>query len=103
MAARRDLGPEFEDALVESFLQKMDDKLGQEVDRRVEERLKAVAPPGGRDRTAEAQRLALAIVSLALGTLATVVLAVSGGRMVALLPIWTGIVIVNVLFRRPFR
>ncbi|MEV0202909.1 hypothetical protein [Nonomuraea sp. NPDC050691] len=41
VAARRDLGPDFEDALIESFL----DKMGQEVDRRVDERLAAVPRP----------------------------------------------------------
>ncbi|WP_336205747.1 hypothetical protein [Nonomuraea sp. LPB2021202275-12-8] len=102
VGARRDLGPEFEDAVVESFL----DKMGQEVDRRVDERLAAVTPKAKdldrHDRTRDAQRLALAIVSLALGTVATVLLTLFGdasnGTFVA---VWIGIVVVNVVFNSP--
>ncbi|MEU1385122.1 MULTISPECIES: hypothetical protein [unclassified Nonomuraea] len=96
VSARRDLGPDFEDALVESFL----DKVGQEVDRRVDERLAGTAPRAKAPaRGSDGQRLALAIVSLSLGTLSTVALAFAGGgRMMALIPIWVGIIIVNVVF-----
>ncbi|GGS69836.1 hypothetical protein ACFFV7_17455 [Nonomuraea spiralis] len=97
VSARRDLGPDFEDALVESFL----DKVGQEVDRRVDERLATTAPRAKApvSRSSEGQRLALAIVSLSLGTLSTIALAFAGGgRMAALVPIWVGIIIVNVVF-----
>ncbi|NUP01971.1 MAG: hypothetical protein HOV96_05520 [Nonomuraea sp.] len=97
VSARRDLGPDFEDALVESFL----DKVGQEVDRRVDERLATSAPKGAATggKGSEGARLALAIVSLSLGTLSTVALAIVGtGRTVALVPIWIGIIIVNIVF-----
>ncbi|MER6513631.1 hypothetical protein ABT158_42940 [Nonomuraea sp. NPDC001636] len=96
VSARRDLGPDFEDALVESFL----DKVGQEVDRRVDERLAGAAPRAKAPaRGSDGQRLALAIVSLSLGTLSTVALAFAGGgRAIALIPIWVGIIIVNVVF-----
>ena len=72
LSARRDLGPEYEDEVVASFL----DKVGQEVDRRVDERLKA-APARSQHGPTHAQRLALAIVSLSLGTAATIPLAAS--------------------------
>ncbi|SEK98574.1 hypothetical protein [Nonomuraea pusilla] len=97
VAARRDLGPDFEDAVVESFL----DKMGQEVDRRVDERLAAAGPSGkDRDRAArraDGQRLALAIVSLSVGTAATLPLAllVDDPPYAA---IWIGIVLVNLIF-----
>jgi hypothetical protein len=98
VSARRDLGPDYDDALVESFL----DKMGQEVDRRVDERLSAIGPKARQPvstATADAQRLALAIVSLGLGTISTLVLALAGdGRGTALIPIWIGIIIVNVVF-----
>ncbi|WP_245641737.1 hypothetical protein [Nonomuraea candida] len=96
MAARRDLGPDFEDAVVESFL----DKMGQEIDRRVDERLAKAAPqaPARQSTTADGQRLALAIVSLSLGTLATLVLVLTGNRMSYVIPVWICIIIVNVLF-----
>ncbi|HEX4818210.1 MAG TPA: hypothetical protein VFV66_36195 [Nonomuraea sp.] len=96
VSARRDLGPEFEDAIVESFL----DKMGKEVDRRVDERLAQAAPAavagGG---ASDSQRLALAIVSLSLGTVLTLAVMLLGdGRGTYLIPVWLGIIIVNVVF-----
>ncbi|MEV0145638.1 MULTISPECIES: hypothetical protein [unclassified Nonomuraea] len=103
VSARRDLGPDYEDALVESFL----DKMGQEVDRRVDERL--AAAPRAKDlarqsRAADGKRLALAIVSLALGTLATIALSVGNVSGWVIPVIWFAIVAVNGIFateRRP--
>lgn len=96
MSARRDLGPEFEDALVESFL----DKMGQEVDRRVDERIAQRAPKApAHDRAPDGQRLALAIVSLCLGTLSTLALVLFGdSKSIYLVPIWGGIIIINAIF-----
>ncbi|NRQ30493.1 hypothetical protein HII36_01360 [Nonomuraea sp. NN258] len=101
VSARRDLGPDFEDALVESFL----DKMAQEVDRRVDERLataSAAKDLAKRSRATDGQRLALAIVSLSLGTLLTLVMVVvNGGEATpALLFVWGGIVLVNLVFNR---
>lgn len=95
VAARRDLGPEFEDEIVASFL----DKIRQEVDRRVDARLEA-APKGSRRGPTEGQRLALAITSLGLGTAATIPLALLGNEQ-SFLIIWVGIIIVNIVFNRP--
>ncbi|WP_240779566.1 hypothetical protein [Nonomuraea zeae] len=98
MSARRDLGPDYEDAVVESFL----DKMGQEIDRRVEQRLAQSAPSSKHvaraQTTADGQRLALAIVSIALGTIATLALTLGGGNESMLIPVWIGIIIVNVVF-----
>jgi hypothetical protein len=99
VSARRDLGPEYEDAVVESFL----DKMGQEIDRRVDERLAHSSPPPKHvtraQNTADGQRLALAIVSMALGTIATLAITLGGSSSgAALIPIWIGIIIVNVVF-----
>jgi hypothetical protein len=100
VSARRDLGPEFEDAVVQSFL----DKMGQEVDRRVDERLAKAGAGGQADRqnVANGQRLALAIVSMALGTVLTLALALfSDDKAYLLIPIWIGIVMVNAVFNGP--
>lgn len=95
MSARRDLGPEFEDALVESFL----DKMGQEVDRRVDERIAQRASKApARDRAPDGQRLALAIVSVCLGTVATLLLVLLGDKAPYLVPIWGGLIIINAIF-----
>lgn len=96
VSARRDLGPEFEDAVVDSFL----DKMGQEIDRRVDERLAHAAPkaPVARSATADGQRLALAIVSLVLGTVSTVLFVLLGDDNYGLIPVWVGIIIVNAVY-----
>lgn len=102
VSARRDLGPDFEDALVESFL----DKMGQEVDRRVDERL--AAAPKAKDvakagRTRDGQRLALAIISLALGTAATISITLLSDGSSAYIPVWIAIVLVNIVFNADHR
>ncbi|SDH41150.1 hypothetical protein [Nonomuraea jiangxiensis] len=99
VSARRDLGPEFEDAIVESFL----DKMGQEVDRRVDERLAQLGPASAeaakRQNVANGQRLALAIVSMSLGTILTILFMLVGDEQGgSLFWVWTGIVLVNVIF-----
>jgi len=95
MSARRDLGPDYEDAVVDSFL----DKMGKEVDRRVDERL-ATLPKGagGRQGPTYGQRLALAIVSLSLGTFATLAVVLFADEKAAYIPVWIAIVIVNAVF-----
>jgi hypothetical protein len=101
LEARRHLGPEYEDSLVEGFLEKMD----QEIDKRVDDRLSARAgkeSPAVRPSVDAGQRLALAIVSLAFGVPATVAVSYSGlsdallGFVMVL--IWVGIIGVNVTF-----
>ncbi|MET8868502.1 hypothetical protein ABZW11_36720 [Nonomuraea sp. NPDC004580] len=98
VSARRDLGPDYEDAVVDSFL----DRMGQEIDRRVDERLSQVTPKGrqvARQGPPDGQRLALAIVSVALGTVSTVAFMVLGeGRFWPILAVWIGIIAVNSIF-----
>ncbi|MFG1942902.1 hypothetical protein [Nonomuraea sp. NPDC048826] len=95
MSVSRDLGPDYDDAVAASFL----DKIGQEVDRRVDERLQA-APAARRRGPTDGQRLALAIVSLSLGTGATIALTVLGTTNPGILVIWLAIVAVNFFFNR---
>ncbi|MEV0592279.1 hypothetical protein [Nonomuraea cavernae] len=100
VSARRDLGPDFEDAVVESFL----DKMGKEIDRRVDERVAATTGKGKGKKAAKqggpghGQRLALAIVSLSLGTLVTLALTATQGDPWVIPAIWFAIVLVNVVF-----
>ncbi|GAA1611231.1 hypothetical protein GCM10009733_004110 [Nonomuraea maheshkhaliensis] len=96
MSARRDLGPEFEDAVVESFL----DRMGNEIDRRVDERVAQLTPEAGkaaRSGPTEGQRLALAIVSMSLGAVMTLVLAFAD-RTSGLFWVWLGIIVVNGIY-----
>lgn len=96
VSARHDLGPEYEEAITASFL----DKLGQEVDRRVDQHLAAgpVRRPARDSGRVDGMRLALSIVSLSLGTTVTIVLLATGSSALALLPIWGGITLVNLIF-----
>lgn len=99
--ARRHLGPEYEDSLVEGFLEKVD----QEIDKRVDDRLAARTgkeSPAVRPSLDAGQRLALAIISLGLGVPGTVATSFSGlddsllGFVLVLM--WVGIIGVNVSF-----
>ncbi|WP_031159527.1 hypothetical protein [Streptosporangium roseum] len=98
VAARRELGPEYEDSLVEGFLEKMD----QEIDRRVDDRIAARSgkdAPAVRPSVDAGQRLALSIVSLIFGISATAGIAVSAeDGMLVILILWLGIVGVNTAF-----
>ncbi len=88
LAARRELGDGFDDALVESFA------------RRVEERLRAPAPAPARRTTDErGMSLALAIVSIGCDIPITAI-ALSGAGLAGLIVAWAGIVLLNVLFAR---
>ncbi|MEU8203280.1 hypothetical protein [Streptosporangium sp. NPDC049046] len=100
LEARRHLGPEYEDSLVEGFLEKMD----QEIDKRVDDRLAQARreSPGVRPSLDAGQRLALAIISLGLGVPGTVAVSYTGLSesvlMFILALMWVGIIGVNVTF-----
>lgn len=101
LQARRELGPEYESALIESFLEKLDQRLDSTTDRRVRRQLaeqQMVVARGARPRSAEetfAARYGFGIISLVLAiplSAIAVVQADFGGLCVA----WLGIVGVNV-------
>ncbi|SFL14232.1 hypothetical protein SAMN05216275_15910 [Streptosporangium canum] len=98
VAARRELGPEYEDSLVEGFLEKMD----QEIDRRVDDRIAARSrkdAPAVRPSVDAGQRLALSIASIFFGVGATAGIAASTDNgILVILILWLGIVGVNVSF-----
>jgi hypothetical protein len=90
LAARRELGEEFDDALVESFA------------RRIEQRLAAQkSKPAKRTRTEDERgaSFVLAIVSLGTGIPITAI-AVAAEGLAGLVVVWAGIVLLNVLFAR---
>jgi hypothetical protein len=86
LAARRELGDDFDDALVEAFAG------------RIEERLHT-RRPAMKPNEERGMSLALAIVSVACGIPITAI-AISGAGVPALVVAWAGIVLVNVLFAR---
>ncbi|MET9733071.1 hypothetical protein ABZZ79_21220 [Streptomyces sp. NPDC006458] len=100
--ARRDLGEEYESALVESFLEKVDQRIDGAVERRVRRQLaeQQMASARGRrtpgDTDSWGERYGFGIVSL---VLAIPLSAIGGGiaHLPGLLIAWAGIVGVNVV------
>jgi hypothetical protein len=96
----RDLGPEYHLAVIESFL----DKVGREIDARVDARVAAqqvpaapARPPAGRERSA----FALAIVSISLGIPLTAISVTAGPHppgISGLIVIWFAIAVINVAY-----
>jgi hypothetical protein len=114
-----ELGPDYRDAVLESFL----DKVGKEIDARVDARLngmsqsprpyplqpaqlQATPPPPAADKHSKDSRpFVLAIVSIALGIpLTAIVAGVNRGsgsvEFALLLVVWAAIAIINVVFNR---
>ncbi len=100
--ARRDLGEEYESALVDSFLEKVDQRIDGAVERRVRRQLAEQQMQTARDSRAPrvtdswGERFGFGIVSL---VLAVPLSAIGGGvaRLPGLLIAWAGIVGVNVV------
>ena len=97
----RDLGPDYQSAVIESFL----DKVGREIDARVDARVAAAQhvpaaparPAGGRERSA----FVLAIVSISLGIPLTAITVSAGSHppgISGLIVIWLAIAVINVAY-----
>ncbi|HKF78263.1 MAG TPA: hypothetical protein VKF59_19135 [Candidatus Dormibacteraeota bacterium] len=102
LAARQELGPEFEPALVESFAQRLE----ATIDARLQAALARGAPPApAPPATASAvvpaaMRLAVAIVSLGVAIPVTAIAGESGG-LVGVVVSWAGLVGINAAFALP--
>ena len=93
LAAQRELGPDMQDALVDSFTDK--------VERAIELRVAGeVAARGPASRPENGSRLALAIVSAAVGVPLTGICAGTGLGLSGLLIVWIGLVLINLAFSR---
>lgn len=96
----QELGPNYQEAVIESFL----DKVGREIDARVDARLAQhqVAQPGApRGRGQSGSPMTLAIVSMVLGIPISAI-AVSAGAhpagVLGLLIVWLAIGVINVAY-----
>ncbi|MGH3098143.1 MAG: hypothetical protein ACRDMV_19345 [Streptosporangiales bacterium] len=94
LEARRELGPEYESALVEGFI----DRIDQVIDARIEERTKNRAP--AKRQGMDGAQLALAIVSIGVGIPLTAITLAAAHSMVATIIVWAAIVIVNIAASR---
>jgi len=95
-----ELGPAYQDAVIDSFL----DKVGREIDARVDTRLAQhqAAPPPARDRHSHSgSPLALAIVSMALGIPISAIAVAAGTHpagIMGLLVVWIAITAINIAY-----
>ncbi|MFG3260381.1 hypothetical protein [Streptomyces sp. NPDC048172] len=109
LATRRELGPEYEDELIDSFLEKVEQRLDGVVDKRVRRQLaeqqmvvaRGSARPqqGGSPQSYPdglGARLGLAVASLVLAIPLSAIAAVNAG-LSGLISCWVGIVAVNAL------
>ena len=98
----RDLGPDYQSAVIESFL----DKVGREIDARVDARVAAAQPyipaaPPAKPATRERSAFVLAIVSMSLGIPLTALTVTAGQHPVGiggLLVVWIAIAVINVAY-----
>ena len=99
IGARRELGKDYEDAVVDSFVARLDQRIAERVDEQVAERLGSNAKPKARGRAPTGQAanpgFALGVVSLVSGIPITVLASENAGA-VGLLVSWAGIAAVNV-------
>jgi len=96
VGARRDLGPDYEDAVLDSFLERLEHSIAARVDARLEERAGRL-PRGrapGADDDPSSRAFVLGVVSLGTGI---PISAISGGTsgVAGLVVAWLGIVGVN--------
>lgn len=102
-----ELGPEYQSAVIESFI----DKVGKEIDARVDARMRAQQPaaypgpfqaqmpvPQPKQHRPGGTQFALAIVSMALGIPLTAIALGNHAGDVALFIIWLGITVINVAY-----
>jgi hypothetical protein len=97
----RELGPDYQEAVIESFL----DKVGKEIDARVDARLgddrRNWRPQPAAPKQQHGSAMALAIVSMVLGIPLTAIVLAVGSRpagLAGLLIVWAGIVAINVAY-----
>ncbi|MBA4866403.1 hypothetical protein H1V43_34835 [Streptomyces sp. PSKA54] len=102
--ARRELGEEYESALVDSFLDKVDQRLDAVVDRRVRRHLaeqqmaaaRGTHSPGSGDSWGD--RFGFGVVSLILAVPLSAIGAGTTGSLSGLMVAWAGIVGVNTVY-----
>jgi hypothetical protein len=94
----RELGPSYQDAVIESFL----DKVGREIDARVDARLaQQQSPPASYRRGPSGSPMALAITSMALGIPISGIVVAAGPHpagFMGLLVVWIAIAVINIAY-----
>jgi hypothetical protein len=94
LEVRRDLGPSYDAALVDSFAERIEKAVAERVDAQVAEHRQARRDEGSSD----SRQLALSIVSLGTGIPITAISASLADGLPGVLVAWAGIVGVNVAY-----
>ncbi|MGH3331260.1 MAG: hypothetical protein ACRDPJ_08105 [Nocardioidaceae bacterium] len=92
LETRRELGPEYEAALVDSFV----DRIETAIETRVDARMAEVRQTDKTERQAQKQQMVLGIVSLGTGIPITAIAAVLGDGLPGVFVAWAGIAAVNI-------
>jgi hypothetical protein len=102
----REIGPDYQEAVIESFL----DKVGKEIDARVDARLgygrRDWQPQPAAPRQHHGSAMALAIVSMVLGIPLTAIVLAAGSHpagLAGLLVVWAAIVAINLAYAARLR
>ncbi|MFF4381997.1 hypothetical protein ACIQI7_32725 [Kitasatospora sp. NPDC092039] len=103
LQARKELGPEYEDALVDSFMKRLDARINARVERSVAERIDDYEPRSRHDRGhprrsgfGKRSGTGLAVTSLVIGVPLTAIAgSPESGGFAGLVVCWAGIVGVN--------
>ena len=101
LEVRRDLGPSYDAALVDSFAERIERAVAERVDAQVEEARRARRD----EQSGDSRQLALSIVSLGTGIPITAISASLADGLPGVIVAWAGIVGVNVAYalRNRFR
>jgi hypothetical protein len=93
LAARRELGPDYDEAFIDAIVARIDETL----ETRLAGRRAARTPHPVRAKADRDSALSVAIISLVTSIPLTAISVTQGG-LVAMLAVWIGIVLVNVVF-----
>ncbi|WP_219825971.1 hypothetical protein [Nonomuraea typhae] len=91
--ARRDLGPEYEQALVDSFIERLDTTIAARVRAEVDS---YGPPPGRKQKSRGGEMIPIALGSLGLGIPLTAI-AGSAAEELGLILAWVSIIVVNLV------
>ncbi|WP_214107359.1 hypothetical protein [Acrocarpospora catenulata] len=97
VAARRDLGPEYESALTESFLDRVEATIAARVAAEADQRMPNAKERAREERADSNRALGLALGSLGIAVPLTAATAYTAG-MPGLIVTWGGIVMVNLAY-----
>ncbi|MFI6503028.1 hypothetical protein [Nonomuraea typhae] len=91
--ARRDLGPEYEQALVDSFIERLDTTIAARVRAEVDS---YGPPPGRKQKSRGSEMIPIALGSLGLGIPLTAIAGSTAGEL-GLILAWISIIVVNLV------